>query len=582
MTDVAAVVADNIDIWTSATQRKSGAGRGGGKRISLYGIERLRALILDLAVRGKLVPQEAGDEPASELLKKIAKSKATLIRGGVIRKPRDSDGKEFISQPFSIPTTWQWVRLDQVGAIIGGGTPSSNNAACLTDGGAGIAWLTPADLGGFIGRYIAHGARDLTDFGLRSSSATLMPAGSVLFTSRAPIGYVAVAENPIATNQGFKSVVPFITDCSLFIATALKSFAKDINENAPGTTFKEVSGKIVSAIPFPLPPLAEQRRIVAKVDELMTLCDALERQSTAAMAEHQALVEVLLATLANSTDAADLAHQWGRLESHFDSLFTTDASIEALKQTILDLAVRGKLVEQDAADEAAAVLLKRLAIKKSDVGRGRNWSNGVNPTERLAFAAPDGWSWTTIDQTANRVTVGYVGSMKDEYVEDGIPFLRSQNVRPNKFRPEGLTFISNEFHQKIIKSALAPGDVVVVRSGNVGTSCVIPPELRVANCSDLVVIQSPEAVVSEFLCFYLNSLASVHVEAGTVGVALTHFNTKSVATMPIPVPPLAEQRRIVARVDALMELCETLKARLADAVQAQRHLADAITERAAA
>ena len=104
----------------------------------------------------------------------------------------------------------------------------------------------------------------------------MLPKGTVLFTSRAPIGYVAIAANPISTNQGFKSIVPYIVDCSRFVATAMKAFAPEIDAKAPGTTFKEVSGKIVAAIAFPLPPLAEQHRIVAKVDELMGLCARLE------------------------------------------------------------------------------------------------------------------------------------------------------------------------------------------------------------------------------------------------------------------------------------------------------------------
>jgi type I restriction enzyme S subunit len=116
---------------------------------------------------------------------------------------------------------------------------------------------------------------------------------------------------------------------------------------------------------IPLPPLAEQLRIVAKVDALMALCDALERESADAMAAHQALVEVLLATLVNSADATDLARQWARLESAFHTLFTTDASIDALKRTILDLAVRGKLVEQDAGDEAATILTEKIIASNS-------------------------------------------------------------------------------------------------------------------------------------------------------------------------------------------------------------------------
>ena len=109
----------------------------------------------------------------------------------------------------------------------------------------------------------------------------MMPVGTVLFTSRAPIGYVAIAANPIATNQGFKSIVPYVADCSRFIGLAMQTFAPEIDANAPGATFKEVSGKIVAGVPFPLPPLAEQHRIVAKVDELMALSDRLEEARAA-------------------------------------------------------------------------------------------------------------------------------------------------------------------------------------------------------------------------------------------------------------------------------------------------------------
>ncbi len=527
-------------------------------------VPRLRRFILDLAVRGKLVAQDPNDEPASELLKRIAKEKTRLIKVGEIRKPRDLAWGEDLPAFFEIPICWHWVRLDGVGAIIGGGTPSANDANNFADPGTGVPWLTPADLGSFSERFISRGTRDLSENGLQTSSATLMPPGTVLFTSRAPIGYVAIAANPISTNQGFKSIVPYVPDCSRFIALAMKTFAPEIDAKAPGTTFREVSGKIVAGVPFPLPPLAEQHRIVAKVDELMALCDRLEK----ARAEREATRDRLAAASLARLDAPDSDPMVFRNHAAFaldnlTPLTTRRDQIKALRQTILNLAVRGKLVAQDPADEPASGLLGRLAKAKFEGRKGRDWSKSGNGNREDAFEAALGWQWTTIDETAHRVTVGYVGPMKDQYVEEGIPFLRSQNVRANSFRPDGLTFITPEFHQTIIKSALAPGDVVVVRSGNVGTACVIPAYLPVANCSDLVVIQKPECVVPEFLCFYLNSLASIHVEAGTVGVALTHFNTKSVANMPIPTPPLAEQHCIVAKVDDLLALCDWLEASLA-------------------
>ena len=169
-------------------------------------IPRLRRFILDFAVRGKLVEQDPRDEPASELLKRIQKEKARLIKEQTIRSPRILEASNEEEELFPIPASWIWCRLSEIGSIIGGGTPPSSDSDNFAAPGSGTAWLTPADLGKHANLYVSHGARDLTAKGLSSSSATVMPKGSVLFTSRAPIGYTAIALNEVSTNQGFKSV----------------------------------------------------------------------------------------------------------------------------------------------------------------------------------------------------------------------------------------------------------------------------------------------------------------------------------------------------------------------------------------
>jgi type I restriction enzyme S subunit len=157
--------------------------------------------------------------------------------------------------------------------------------------------------------------------------------------------------------------------------------------------------------------------------------------------------------------------------------------------------------------------------------------------------------------------------MKDEYVADGVPFLRSQNVREDRFDPSGLRFISPSFDERLSKSRLTPGDLVIVRSGNVGTACVIPDSLGEANCADLVIVQRPEAVDPHYAALYMNSLARSRVRAGRVGVALTHFNTQSVAELPVPVPPMGEQKRIVAKAQRLMSVVDSLEADLIEGLR---------------
>lgn len=255
-------------------------------------VTRLRRFVLDLAVRGRLVRQDRNDEPASGLLERARLDMNRWSRSGTVRRPVATT--EPVEERFQLPHSWVWCRVSMIGAVVGGGTPPGDDADNFCPGGTGVAWLTPADLGRQKGLHVSHGARDLTPKGLSSSSAALIPKGSVLFTSRAPIGYTAIAANELATNQGFKSVVPYVSDCSPFVAVYFRAFASWIDGKAPGTTFREVSGKIVSNLPFPLPPLAEQQRIVAKVDELTRLCDQLDGQLDAVQLHRTRLMEATL------------------------------------------------------------------------------------------------------------------------------------------------------------------------------------------------------------------------------------------------------------------------------------------------
>lgn len=170
--------------------------------------------------------------------------------------------------------------------------------------------------------------------------------------------------------------------------------------------------------------------------------------------------------------------------------------------------------------------------------------------------------------------------MKQEYVDQGVPFLRSQNVRENWYDPEGLCYISPEFHARIAKSRLRPGDLVVVRSGSVGVTCVVPEHLTDANCSDLVVIQNPKAVLPQYGSYWMNSAAQARVRQGTVGIALTHFNTASVAGLPVAVPPIEEQKRIVAEVERRLSVLDENEQAVAASLRRAVRLRQSILKRA--
>ena len=252
-----------------------------------------KSKILDLAIRGEFVPQDPDDEPASVLMERIRAKKEELIKQGKIKRDKNEsiifrgDDNSYYEKvgtetrcidneiPFEIPDSWTFVRLKHIGIIVGGGTPKTNTPS-YWDGE--IPWLTPADLSGYTAMYISSGGRKITEEGLKSSSAQLMPKGTVLYSSRAPIGYVAISANPIATNQGFKSVVPFNFSMSEYLYYCLKARTSDVEQRATGTTFKEISGSAMAETIIPLPPIAEQQRIVFSLQTAINKFFILEEQ----------------------------------------------------------------------------------------------------------------------------------------------------------------------------------------------------------------------------------------------------------------------------------------------------------------
>lgn len=176
--------------------------------------------------------------------------------------------------PFNLPDSWIFVRLKHIGEVVGGGTPKTNISE-YWDGS--IPWITPADLSGYENIYISTGSRMITEIGLKSSSAQILPQNAVLYSSRAPIGYTAIVANPISTNQGFKSVVPYDFSMSIYLYYCLKARTPDIIQRATGTTFKEISGSEMAETIIPLPPINEQKRICGKATQLLAILRVIEK-----------------------------------------------------------------------------------------------------------------------------------------------------------------------------------------------------------------------------------------------------------------------------------------------------------------
>ena len=257
---------------------------------------RLRKSVLQIAVQGKLVPQDPADEPASALLERIRGQRRQLVAEKKMKAPkggesvifRGSDGRRYEKRidkkghasepvciedeiPFEIPDSWEWARLEALGAIVGGGTPQTGFSEFWSDEASGVPWITPADMSAQSNILVSAGSRFISNVGLKKSSAQLLPAGSVLMSSRAPIGYLGIAANPIATNQGFKSVVLIDTTVNYWLICVLEALMDSIVKRASGTTFKEISGAEFGKTLIPLPPIGEQTRILGSCRNLSTV-----------------------------------------------------------------------------------------------------------------------------------------------------------------------------------------------------------------------------------------------------------------------------------------------------------------------
>ena len=200
---------------------------------------------------------------------------------------------------------------------------------------------------------------------------------------------------------------------------------------------------------------------------------------------------------------------------------------------------------------------------------------------RVKKGKKSGWKSKAFEELCEEITVGFVGKMSDQYIEKGVPFLRSQNVRPFKFDPNGLKFISQDFHHKLSKSKLMPKDVVVVRSGAPGQCCVIPEYLSEANCADLVILRPNKNLLSEFACIYINSETSqVHVRSSQVGVAQQHFNVGSMKTTPIMLPTTEEQLEIIRIVTETYGLADVIEQKYILALKKMTEISQSVLNKA--
>jgi type I restriction enzyme S subunit len=555
------------------------------------GVKRLRELILELAVRGKLVPQDPNDEPASELLKRIAKERARLEAEGKIKKSKQMPPVGEDEQPFLLPRGWEWIRLSAIGNIFNGNSINSDEKEAKFRRKDGLPYIATKDVGyGLTPLDYENGVRiphSEPNFKMAHEGAVFICAEGGSAGKKCGLTDRNVFfGNKLFANETLAGIPPRVI---LYIY--LSPFFREQFASAMTGIIGGVSIAKFVEIPIPLPPLAEQHRIVAKVDELMALCDRLEAQQDDAASAHSTLVKTLLDTLTQSgtgnTNADDFTANWQRLAQHFDTLFTTEASIAALKQTLLQLAVMGKLVPQDPNDEPASELLKRIQAEKAKiVAEGKIKQGKPLPEigeEEMPFELPVGWEWVHLESlTLFGPTNGL--SPKPSPAETRHRCLTLSATTRGYFIREHFKHVdisdddASKFHLK-------NGDLLIQRANSlvyVGMAAVYDQDDDIFIFPDLMMrLRLSNEVHLKYVLSYLNSRFGrsyfMGKATGTQG-NMPKVNQGTVSLTPIPIPPLHEQHRITAKVDELMALCDQLTARLKAARELSATYATAATE----
>lgn len=549
-------------------------------------IPRLRRFILDLAVRGKLVEQDPRDEPASELLKRIDTEKALLVKQGKIRKQELVEDADESDTPFELPAGWLWSRLGNIGDWGSGSTPPRGNSEYY---GGETTWLKSGELGDCLA--LKGSEERVTAVALRKCSFRLNQPGDVLIAMYgATIGKLAILAEPAVTNQAVCGCTPFAGILNRYLFTYLLSRRAEFHAQSEGGAQPNISKVKILQSPFPLPPFAEQHRIVAKVDELMVLCDGLEAAQVERESRRDRLVASSLNRLNNGADPDAFRNHARFYFNRLPRLTTGHEHVKKLRGTILNLAFRGWLTSpwREAAEFVGTAQEFRLSVEnarkkawdnKQVAGSSRKYPSPIEFDRENLPTIPDSWVWASADAVCSQITDGE--HIQPRYQPEGLPMLTAKHVRDGFVTFEDSELISEtDFKKCVARCKPEEGDILVVSVGATTGRAAIVSQSRPFALVRSVLLLKPLISPAYFLRWLQSPWCFVWMRQASEASAQPHLYIGDTRRMPVPLPPLAEQERIVAKVDELMALCEKLEVQLTTTQTESRRLLEAVLHEA--
>ena len=512
-------------------------------------VAKMRELILESAIRGKLVPQDRRDEPASELLKRVASMQDGQSKKRAALPPVGDDTY------LELPTGWEWTRLGNTGRIFNGDSVSEIGKVELAKVAEGLPFIATKDIG--YGREVLAYDNGLK-VPLNDPRFKVAQANAVLICAEGGSAgrKIGITDRDICFGNKLyaNEVSAGIHHRYVFYVYQAPTFFREFAARMTGIIGGIARSEFLS-LPIPLPPENEQKRIVAKVDELMALCDRLESQQQERETRHAVLARASLARFADAPTPANLPF-----------LFHPSYAIPPadLRKSILTLAVQGKLVPQEPNDEPARELFARIESTKEKLIKERTIKRvavEANPSGDECESLPPGWLWTRLGNSFD-VRDGTHDTPK--YTTEGFPLITSKNIYSGSLLFDGVNLISEKDHRQISeRSRVDRGDILFAMIGSIGNPVIVDTD-REFSIKNVALFKYYTAADSEprFLLLYLKLVAE-EMKAKAAGGVQSFVSLGFLRNYLFPLPPLAEQRRIVAKVEQLMALVDALETHLA-------------------
>jgi type I restriction enzyme S subunit len=544
------------------------------------GVRLLREMILDLALQGRLVDQDPSDEPAERLLDRISESRHSMIESMGIRQRAIP---ELQIPPAPLPEGWCWTQLDSLGVVAPRNIADDDASAGfipmeLIQERYGQPALFEIRPWGEIRKGYTHVADG--DVAVAKITPCFQNGKSAVF-SGLPGGLGAATTELHVLRPAPDGVLPEY----LLIYLRSPGFVKAGVGSMTGTAGQQrVPRDYFSASPFPLPPRAEQCRIVARVDELMQLCDDLvchqQSRGTSAIRFRASALDALV----NAESDAEVATAWTRVHDNWETMAGNTHSVGDIRRAILELAVHGKLVAQDDDDEPAEDLLRNLRESRNEWLRANQSADpecatmlrklAKLPQVQSPYTLPPGWASASLIDLCRFLVDCH--NKTAPYSKTGIPIVRTTNIRHGQLRWNDMKYVTDETYEFWSRRCPpVPGDIMFTREAPMGEAAIIPPDTKVCLGQRTMLIRpEPGHMNVHYLLLALREPGLLsRSTSSAVGATVKHFRVGDVERFAVAVPPIDEQHRIVARVRELMTMCDELEGSLASREMAGGHLA---------